>query len=221
VTCETVLEAGAVGLLTGSPPDPDVQEHLDGCATCRAELAELAPLPGLLASAAAQVAEMDEQPPGDALLERLLAAASAERRSRRHRLRMIAVSSIAALAVVLVPTALVLANRSAPPPAVAADKVQAQASDHASGIFGQVTLARSAWGSAMTLHVNGVPTGTQCTVVIVTRSGARETAMTWWVQYPGPATVQGTVAADVPAIASVDLVQTGSGKVLLRMPMPG
>ena len=220
MTCETVREAGALGLLTGSPPDPEVQRHLDGCPACRDELSELAALPGLLAGAAIQVGLMNEPPPGDALLERLLAAASAERWSRRHRIRLVAVSSVAALAVVLVPTAVVLASRSNPAPVVAAGTVHARATDPASGIVGDVTLARSAWGSAVTLDVSGVPTGTSCTVVVITRDGARETASTWWKQYPGPVTVDGTVAADLPAIARVDLVETGSGKVLLQLPVP-
>ena len=71
----------------------------------------------------------------------------------------------------------------------------------------------------MNLKVTGVQAGTSCTVVVVTKDGTRQTAATCWAQeYPGPASVDGTVAADVPAIDHVELVDTASGKVLLRLP---
>ncbi len=219
MTCEQVREAAAVRLLTGGAPDPEVEAHLVGCELCRADLARLTPLPGLLTSAASQVALLDEPPPGDAMLERLLAAAATERRSRRSRVRLVAVASVAALALVAVPATVVLVNRSDGVGTVQADKIKASASDPASGVSGQVTLARSSWGSAVNLKVTGVQAGTSCTVVVVTKDGSRQTAATWWAQeYPGPASVDGTVAADVPAIDHVELVDTASGKVLLKLP---
>jgi hypothetical protein len=58
--------------------------------------------------------------------------------------------------------------------------------------------------------------------VVVTKDGVRQTAATWWAQeYPGPATVDGNVAADVPEIAHVNLVDTASGVVLLTLPVSG
>jgi predicted anti-sigma-YlaC factor YlaD len=219
VTCEQVREAAAVRLLTGGAPDPEVETHLAGCELCRADLARLAALPGLLAGAASQVALLDEPPPGEAMLERLLAAAAAERRRRRSRFRLVAAASVAALALVAVPTTIVLATRSDGVGTVQADKIRASASDPASGVSGQVTLARSSWGSAVNLKVTGVQAGTSCTVVVVTKDGTRQTAATWWAQeYPGPASVDGTVAADVPAIDHVELVDTASGRVLLSLP---
>jgi hypothetical protein len=207
-----------VRLLTGGPPDPEVEAHLAGCELCRVAVDRLAPLPGLLAGAASQVALLDEPPPGDAMLERLLAAASAERHSRRSRVRLVAAAAVAALALVAIPTTIVVANRSDGAGTQVA-QVRASASDPSSGVWGQVILARSSWGSAVTLKVSGVKAGTSCTVVVVTKDGARQTAATWWAQeYPGPATVDGTVAADVPAIDHVDLVDTASGKVLLALP---
>ena len=96
----------------------------------------------------------------------------------------------------------------------------ATATNLSTGVSGQVTLARSSWGSAMTLQVRGVRAGTSCTVVVVTKNGTRQTAATWWAQvYPGPATVDGTVAADVPTISRVDLLDTASGQVLLTVPV--
>ena len=101
-----------------------------------------------------------------------------------------------------------------------ADQVHATASDPSSGVWGKVTIARSSWGSAVDLTVTGVEAGTSCTVVVVTKDGSRQTAATWWAQeYPGPASVEGTVAAGLPTIDRVDLVDTASGKVLLALPV--
>jgi hypothetical protein len=217
VTCEQVRESAAVRLLTGGPPDPEVEAHLADCDLCSAQVARLAPLPDLLASAASQVDLLDAPTPGDAMLERLLAAAAAERRSRRMRLRRIAAAGVAAAALLAVPTAVVVAHHGSGQ--AQQDSVSATAANPATGISGHVELARSSWGSEMTLKVTGVQEGTSCTVVVVTKDGSKQTAATWWAQYPGPATVNGTVAADVPAIARVDLVDSASGEVLLALPL--
>ncbi len=219
MTCEQVREEAAVRLLTGGPPDPEVEAHLAGCDTCRDEVTRLLPLPGLLAGAVTQVGLMDEPPPGDALLERLLAAAAAERRRRRARVWTVAAASVAAVAVLAVPTTVVLLHRSDTQAVASAGQVRASATDATSGVSGEVTLGPSSWGSAVTLKVTGVRAGTSCTVVVVTKDGTRQTAATWWAQYPGPATVEGTVAAALPAIDRVDLVDTASGGVLLALPV--
>ncbi len=220
--CEQVREAAAVRLLTGEAPDPEVDAHWAECPACAEEIARLTPLPGLLAMAAGQVELMDEPAPGEALLERLLWAASAENRRRRFRVVALAAAGVAAAALVAVPVAITVTH-SSNPPAVAIQgphPVQASATNASTGVWGQVTLARSSWGSAMTLRVTGVHAGTSCTVVVVTKDGTRQTAATWWAEkYPGPATVNGTVAADVPTISHVDLVDTASGKLLLTVPV--
>ena len=97
MTCEQVREAAAVRLLTGGPPDPEVEAHVADCVGCRAELDQLAPLPGLLAMASTAVEQLQAPPPDDALLERLLSAAAAERHRRRVRAGVIAVVGVAAV----------------------------------------------------------------------------------------------------------------------------
>jgi hypothetical protein len=220
VTCEQVREAAAVRLLTGGPPDPDVEVHVADCPGCRAELEQLAPLPELLAMATPAVEEMLSEPSDDAMLERLLSAAAAERHRRRVRAAVVAVAGVAAVALVATPVAVVAANRDHKPSVSVADQVHASASSASTGVWGNVTIARSSWGSAVNLTVSGVEAGTSCTVVVVTKDGSSQTAATWWAQeYPGPASVEGTVAAGLPTIDHVDLVDTASGKVLLALPV--
>jgi len=219
VTCEQVREAAAVRLLTGGPPDPEVEAHVADCPGCRTELDQLAALPELLAMASTAVEQM-QAPSDDAMLERLLSAAAAERHRRRVRAAFVAVAGVAAAALIATPVAIIAANRDQTPVVSVADQVHASASDPSSGVWGKVTIARSSWGSAVNLTVTGVEAGTSCTVVVVTKDGSRQTAATWWAQeYPGPASVEGTVAAGLPTIDHVDLVDTASGRVLLALPV--
>jgi len=221
VTCEQVRESAAVRLLTGGPPDAAVEAHVEDCAGCRAELDLMTPLPGLLATAAAAVEQLDAPPPSDELLERLLNAAAYERHRRRRRSAFVAVVGVAAAALIAVPVAVAATHRNdSPPGSTISDRVHASATNAVTGVSGDVTLGRSSWGSAVDLTVSGVQAGTSCTVVVVTKDGSRQTAATWWAQeYPGPASVEGTVAAGLPTIDHVELVDTASGKVLLALPV--
>jgi len=222
VTCESVREDAAVAVLTRKPLTDEAQAHLAGCPSCQAELADLAVLPPLLASAATNIEQLEAGRPGDALLERLLAAASDERRDRRRMSRIVAVA--AAVLLVLVPAgAWGWSHLRGSVAVVAAHSVDTSASDPATGVSARVQLAPARWGSTLTMSVKGVREGTRCTLVVVTSSGARQTAATWQADssYVGPAVVSGTVAADVTSIARVDVVDDQSGRVLLHVPVNG
>ncbi|HEY5031900.1 MAG TPA: hypothetical protein VIJ54_05460 [Actinomycetes bacterium] len=215
MTCDDVRAEAAVALLTGDALPDEVDEHLDGCPECREELAGLAPMPGLLSMLDATDLDAVE-PVGSALLDRLLGAAAAERRSHRARIFAIAAAIVLVLAVPLgVWGAVQLRNHPAAP-VVSAAAIDWKGTDVTSGITGEVKVWKSAWGSDLAVSISGVRAGTQCTVVVVTADGRSETAATWQASYTGTAHVQGNVAAAVSAIARVDIVDN-TGKVLLRM----
>ena len=75
---------------------PDVEAHLAHCPMCRDELAELAPLPGLMSRLTLDEAVSGPPPVDDAMLERLLVAVSRDRRVASHR-RWLAVAAAAAV----------------------------------------------------------------------------------------------------------------------------
>jgi hypothetical protein len=220
VTCDTALEAVAVRLLTSGPAEPDVDAHVASCASCRDEVARLTPLPGLLESAAADIDLLGQPPPGDALLARLLAAAAEERRERRRAWRFVAAA--AAALVLLVPVGVwTWDHHSGSPGAVSASQgFSTMAHDPSTGVTGHVQLTAAAWGSTLAMSISGVTQGTRCTLVVVTSDGSRQTAATWQASYRGTAHVQGTVAAPMDTIARVDVVDSTSGRVLLRVPGP-
>ena len=95
-----------------------LQAHLDGCADCRAEAAELAPLAGALAGASidAVVDPWADQVPAqlqESVLHRLESEAADERRRTRRRVGVWATAGAAAAGIA---AAIVLVVSSASPP---------------------------------------------------------------------------------------------------------
>ncbi len=82
---ETRLALGAYVLGALEPADRSrVDAHLATCVECREELASLAGIPGLLGRLSRADFEVEPTEPGPQLLDRLLAAAAAERGRERN-----------------------------------------------------------------------------------------------------------------------------------------
>jgi predicted anti-sigma-YlaC factor YlaD len=217
MSCESVREAAAVALLTREPLDADVREHLAGCAGCRDEVAQLGELPPLLDDAAEAFAASDTVAPSG-LLDRMLAAAADRRAARRRRtLRATVLAAAAAVVVlILVPGgAYVWSQHNAVP------GFHGSATSSASGVTAQLDLRPADVGTSLSMSISGVHPGTECTLVVHTKDGGSQTAATWAASYTGTAHVSGTVAAAVPTVSSVDVVDQATGAVLVQVPGPG
>ncbi|HUR75258.1 MAG TPA: zf-HC2 domain-containing protein, partial [Sporichthya sp.] len=86
MTCQSseLIAAYVLGAL--EPAERDlVRRHIPVCAECRAALAQIAPLPALLARVPTEDAAAGPPVPDEAMLGRLLAAASETRQVRRRR----------------------------------------------------------------------------------------------------------------------------------------
>jgi len=149
-----------------------LQAHLDGCAECREQAAELAPLGDALAFAEPEAAEdpgATRIPPRleESVLSRLDTEARLARRHTHRRRRVIAAvaAGIAAAAVVVV--ASVGGGRPAP-----AGRVVALSG--APGTAGTIVLVRSSSGTDVTLREHGLPVGQDFVVTMQSSSG------TWW-----------------------------------------
>jgi predicted anti-sigma-YlaC factor YlaD len=219
VTCDDALESAAVALLTGEPAPTEVDAHLADCASCREELARLAPLPGLLSSL--ELADLNlpqnAEPAGPGLLDRLLAAAARDRRRRRAGILAVAAAVIALL---IVPAGIWGTQQLRHSTTVVAVPTPAQiswsATDVSTGVSGKAQVWKSAWGSGLSVSVSGVASGTNCTIVVRTKDGTSETAASWKASYTGTAQVRGNVAAPVSTIVGIDIVDD-TGKVLLHI----
>jgi len=215
VSCPHALHDGVYLLGALSPEDRRAyEEHLSGCASCSAALAEMAGLPGLLGRLPADVVEITDPPPPD-VLPALLAAVQRERQRRRRRFRIVAAALATAAVLVggvlIVPAILPEPKR---PAAVAFTRV------------GDVPIAASAalvsqkWGTEVDLRCTY--TGTQTwgdsvyTLVATDRFGHDETIATWRVVSNQPVVLVASTALDRTDLAALE-VRLPTGRPVLRL----
>jgi hypothetical protein len=198
-------------------------DHLTECDACRRDFESLEVLPALLAEAVDPTITL--KPDGALPIDRLLAAA-AQIQSRRRR-RFVLATAAAAVVLMALPAALLLGRGPDTPPTATTtqgtgmstpDSVQRQVSNKSTGVEGKVTLKAATWGSDLTFALRGVPAGTQCTLVVVSADGRRESAARWQADYEGTAHVTGAVSTPLAEIDHID-VATQDGSVILSVPV--
>ena len=196
----------------------DVEAHLELCPACRDELSELAGLPGLLGRVdIADVVGSEPIAPPE-LLDRLLHAAAAERRTARRWRIMAAAASVAIAVAGTVAVAVQLTespHHTAPP--AAGSKLVLTATDARSHVTARVSPESKVWGTAVRVQLTNVPVGETCSLVVTSKSGQHEVAATWKVSYDAPVDVQGATAWTASDIASYDIV-TNEGNQLVSVP---
>lgn len=217
----------------------DFERHLAGCADCRRRVAEVAPLPALLAGLSehdlAGLSEHDLSEHGlsehdlaerdlgddpaapdeavpDTLLPRLLAAARAERHRRRRvttALAGLAAACVAALAI----TVAVVAR-----PADGGPAPQAMAAVTASPVHATATLRQRAWGTEIDLlcRYDGAGTGYPYRLVVRDRSGRSEVLGTWTLGPGREVRYRSGTALARDEIAAVE-IGTVDGRTVLRL----
>nr|WP_221204055.1 zf-HC2 domain-containing protein [Modestobacter versicolor] len=154
-------QLGVYALGHGTPAErAAVRAHLDGCAACRAELRELAPLASRLADVdPARLDELPGPPPGlgDAVLARIAAEGArpadlAARRSRRTRLAAVAA------AVAIAAAAFGVGWLSRPvPPAPPLEQVAVEVA--AQGVRATADVVPHTWGVEVKLSGEGFAAG--------------------------------------------------------------
>lgn len=159
------------GYVLGQLPESErvaVRAHLDGCAVCRAEVAEIDPVVGPLRGA--DPARLDTTPtPSPWLGERIVARARAEgapaARSRRGLLVGAAASVVAAIA------GAGIGFTAGSGPAVPREPVQLQALDDR--VDAAATVVPHNWGVEITLVADGFEPGAVYRVVVLDDAGRR------------------------------------------------
>ena len=223
------LGAYAVGALEPGER-PEVERHLATCPSCRAELAALAPLPGLLSrldrEATLGGARVELDP---ALADRLVAAVATERRTERRTLRRWrAMAALAAAAAVLLGALAVVSlltrpgggrgtaagpgSRVAGPGAA----IALQVVDPAAGsLNGTVRADPKGWGASLELQLWDLPDRPQFALMVVGRDGRREQAAAWSVTPAGQCLVTGATSIQATDIDHFEVVVPG-GPVLAQ-----
>lgn len=146
-----------------------VQAHLDGCAECRAEVAELEPVAAALQGIDPAALGPLTPPPAD-LGETILASVR-HRERQRDRERWVGRAGAGLLAAAVLAGVFFLGIQAAPAPAtppVIAMSVQ----QVAGGVQAEAGLVRHTWGTELKLRATGLSEGSY-TVTFVRADGSR------------------------------------------------
>jgi anti-sigma-K factor RskA len=145
--------------------------HLEGCSECRAELRELEGVAALLPLAdPARIEEPALRPPADlgARIEAQIAAEASRggraKRRRRWRLGLGGAVAVAAVAAILALVVLPVGGESSPAQEVKFASVP-------NGVTIKATLEPHAYGTEITMYVDGVSSGTLCRVFLRDAAG--------------------------------------------------
>lgn len=205
----------------------EFETHLEECERCRAAVAELGALPGLLgrlgeARAFALLEEPGDEtpllgPPAD-LVERI----ERSDRSRRRRSRLAVLGGLAAAAAIAAVLALVIPSIVAPDatPAVAAELA---AADDGVPVQASVELTPFGWGTRIDMEcayhpgaagADGPYGPVEYAMWVVDRDGA-ETALSTWMAAPeGTVAVSAGTALALNEIAEIEVRSADGGTVL-------
>ena len=189
----------------------EVAAHLEDCARCRAELAELAPLPGLLRRLTPEEARTAVEPVPMGPLTRAVAVAARRRRVRRWRL----VAAAATLVVVGGIGASVVVQYQGGNSAVQT----ISATDQSTGIHALAVLRETASGTEIALTMQGVRSGEHCRLVAIARDGRREVSGSWRAAYDGNVVVNVATDLEPDQLAGLQ-VSTLAGRPLVNIPVP-
>jgi anti-sigma factor RsiW len=220
-TCaETTLSLGVYLLGALDPAErAAVDAHLRTCALCRAELADLAELPSLLARLTLEDVVPEPMPVPDDLFERVASQARAEReepteptelaRSASGRLvryrRLVAVA--AALAVIAgggIGAWAALRSHA---------EVYKSRRQLGSNVQMSVALADQAAGTGYTVTVVGLPNDEHCRLIAVGVDGTRDVAGRWDATYQGQAKETGSTSIPRSQLSRLVLLGTGGERL--------
>jgi hypothetical protein len=175
-----------------------LREHLDGCAGCRRELAELQSVAPMVARA--------RQRRG--LFGNLGSKAAG---SRLSRWRVIAAVSVTAMVAASV--AGVMLSATAPTVAFHSTTTWIHAQ-------GSVTYQPRSWGTQLLIRVSGLPNSLRCQIWVESDGGGWQEAGSWRPVSGGATAVEAASVLPLTQIAGVAL-ETPQGKELLWAAAPG
>jgi len=210
--------AYAIGALTAGERR-EYESHLEGCASCRQALAELASTVALLPRISAEDAGRlgAEQAPSDAQADAAIAAGLAvldrARRRRRRRTRWVAAVAAAALVAGAVAVPVTMASISAPVTAFALQDVADVP------LVASVRLSAADWGTRIDLDCRypAGPSGyaRRYSLAVVDGQGTATTVSTWSAGPGTDARLSAATATPMGDIRAVE-IRSDTGTVLMQ-----
>ncbi|MCO4275705.1 zf-HC2 domain-containing protein [Pseudarthrobacter sp. HLT3-5] len=181
------------------------EAHLEDCADCRTELAELESLPALLdalpvpdavaLTGSARPAVAPE--PASSVPRRVLDELATRRRKLRRRWAAV-VGAVAAASLALGVAAAPLLSR--PPEPDASYSVQS-----GNGLQFSIDLARKTWGTELAVNGSKLPLDGTLSLWIRDRDGGEDRACAWTATPSGRVKVMGATPLQLASIASLEL----------------
>ena len=201
------------------------EDHLAGCSSCAAELAELSPMAELFRGI--EPVEAAKQP-GEATVTELVRRRAARQRQRtRWQVVLGAAAGIVLLAGGVAVGATTAPGHSGPGAAqLTVVGERHSAADPATGMAGTVGLVSKAWGTQVTLDLSKVRGPLDCELVAVSRNGERRVVVGWLVPavgygvpgHPGHLVLEGGTAIGRNDLTRVE-VDVVRGRTLLSIPL--
>jgi anti-sigma factor RsiW len=209
-------EEYVLGML-GPAERADFEAHLARCPACRAVVATMAPLPGLMRhvhsndpSGAGEV--------GDRVTDQEGSATERRYHPSRGRGRIVVLIAAALTAAAGVGAGVVATEGNQRVPAGGPSEL-VTGSEAATGVSATATLTAEPTGTLLQMRLHGLPPGVTCRLVVTTRNDPPQTAAAWRSAYSSDITVQGTSSAAPYDITGIAVVTT-HGQVLLSMRGP-
>ena len=187
-----------------------IEDHLPECADCRAELANLAPLPQLLRQVPELwVAEQSTYIVGRARPPAAREGSSVARGGRRaHSWRVVASTAAAALATGLASGLWLLphTNDASTADAVGTANETFSALNPVTHVYASAALTGTSWGTSIQVTAEGLPRGQVCWLIVHSRTGGTEVDAYWQARVDGRISVPGSAAWQPSDIAEVQVV---------------
>jgi predicted anti-sigma-YlaC factor YlaD len=204
MTCPIMVHLGVYALGAADPGERTlVETHLPGCPACRAELARLASLPGLLRRIPASLLTDDPLParsPGQALPAGCTAQQARIRRAPARSWRSAVMSAAVAAAGLGAGYWLASPGASSPPAAVTLSGV-----NPVTHVRATVALTATSWGTSIRLQAVGLPLNQPCRLIVRSRTGATEVTGAWDAWSPGPVSIPASASWRPSDIASLQV----------------
>jgi len=235
MTCPMTVHLGVYALGAADAEERMlVESHLTTCPGCRAELARLGPLPGLLALV--PVSLVADDPPAAGLPESATAAAHSSpagrslpagrsavarvpagkgriQRGRAMPWRALAATAAVASAVGAAGGFWLAQPGASPAPAA----ITLSGANPATHVRVTVTLTGTSWGTSIRLVARGLPLNEPCRLIVRSRTGATEVTGVWDAWRDGPVTVPASAGVRPADIASLRVATTSRNLVTVTV----
>ena len=224
MTCPITVRLGVYALGAADPAERIlIESHLTTCQHCRAELAQLEPLPALLARVPANLLLPADPSPARRPAPAPAAPGSpaGNTRARPGRWRT-AAGAAAAAAVLGTAAGLWLArpaatrNTATSPPA----PITLSGANPVTHVHITVTLTATSWGTSIRLLASGLPLNQPCQLIVRSRTGATEIAGAWDAWQAGPVTIPASAAWRPADISSLQVATPKQNLVTITATRP-